>query len=80
MGLEVVIAVVAAVLFAVTYWMFWAGMAGSAGLLTLRRCHGCGHLVPSTHGEIAACTFCRHQRVGRHLAHHQLRHYLPGEW
>lgn len=80
MALEVVVAVLAAVLFAITYWMFWAGMAGSAGLLLLRRCHHCGRLTPSMHGEVSACSLCRHQRLARHLAHHRLRHYLPGEW
>lgn len=80
MVLEIVVAVVAAILFAITYWMFWAGMAGSAGLLFLRRCHHCGRLTPSMHGEVSTCRLCRNERVARHLSHHRLRHYLPGEW
>jgi predicted RNA-binding Zn-ribbon protein involved in translation (DUF1610 family) len=80
MVLEVAVAVFAVILFGVTYWMFWAGMAGSTGVLRLRRCHTCGHLVPTARGEVSICPYCRHQRISRHLAHHRLRHYFPGEW
>jgi hypothetical protein len=67
-------------LLAVTYWMFWAGLAGTAGLVRLRRCHSCGHLIPTSHPAVSACPYCRHPRVARHLVHHRLNHYLPGDW
>lgn len=80
MALEIAVGVLGAALFAITYWMFWAGLAASAGVLRLRRCSACGHLVPTASGAALSCPYCRHPRAARHVAHHRLRHYLPGEW
>lgn len=83
MTLEIVIAVLAAVILAVTYWMFWAGLAGSARQLSLKRCRNCGHLrvATSLHRYNASeCMYCRHPWVAAHLLHNRLRHNFPREW
>lgn len=77
MPLEIVVAVLVVLIFAVTYWMFWVGLAGSGRLMAIRRCQTCGHMRVTTplhrdHG----CTWCRHPWT----VHHHLRHNFPREW
>lgn len=81
MALEIVIAIVAAAALAVAYWMFWTGLAATAGLVLLKRCHSCGHLTPTRPGRsVETCAICRHPSLRSHLPHRRLRHYLPAEW
>jgi len=77
---EVVGAVVLITLSVTATWMAIVGLMGATGALRLRRCRTCGHLVTSTPRMPAACPYCRHQRLLRHIIHMRLHHFLPGEW
>lgn len=80
---EIVVLAVSAAVFAVTYWMFWAGLAGSTHTLWLKRCPDCGHMRVAT-GRYAEhpteCAYCRHPRLAAHLAPNRLRHNFHREW
>jgi hypothetical protein len=82
-AIEIVVAAAALALFAVTYWMFWAGLAGTGRLLWLKRCPHCGHLRVTTdlaRYQVSECSYCRHPWVSAHLLHNRLRHNFHREW
>jgi hypothetical protein len=82
-ALEVIIAVVALGLFAITYGMFWSGLAGAGRLLWLKRCPHCGHLRATTDEakyRTSECSYCRHPWLTARLTHSPLRHNFHREW
>ena len=83
MALEIIVFVIALGLFSVTYWMFWAGLAGSGHLLWLKRCPHCGHFRVTTDlakYQVSECAYCRHPRMAAHLFHGHLNHNFHREW
>jgi hypothetical protein len=79
-AVEVVAAVVLLALAGTCTWMGIFGLMGAGGLVRLRRCRDCGHLMPSSGTAMTACPYCRPHSITHHQAHARLRHNLPGEW
>jgi DNA-directed RNA polymerase subunit RPC12/RpoP len=61
-------------------WMAVVGLMGITGMIRLRRCRGCGHMLPSTRGSTVDCPYCRHPRLLHGFSHARLKHLLPAEW
>lgn len=53
------------------------GLLGVAGFLRMRRCHGCGHLLPTAARSLPTCPYCRHLHQPHQV---RLQHLLPGDW
>jgi hypothetical protein len=78
LAVEVIAAVVLAAVLFVSTWMAIVGLLGISGMVRMRRCGDCGHLVTAWPGH-AVCPYCAHPWMAHHLFPVHLRHRLPGE-
>lgn len=55
------------------------GLLGVTGVMRLKRCPTCAHLLPCAASRSTSCPYCAHPRLLHHFAHARIRHYLPGD-
>lgn len=76
MAIYVLTSALVAVLAAASLIAFAIGVLGAFGMVHLKRCSGCGHLI-SDRSESGACPYCRHSYLTHQMArlrHPHLRH------